>query len=123
VGGEHRVQCNVVEPIKTKGLDAVPLFSEPRHLELTPEAGPFAEIEIGNQTGQTCPATIKGVNPVRGEQLRELEQPSEDLVSQELECTAAGSVGTLFLGTNAVTFEGLVERETTDKWFWDAILA
>ncbi len=119
VKGAHAAECKVVEPIKTKGL-AGTLLNE-KEIEAKPETGEiFTEIEIGNKTG-TCPATIKGINPVKGSQKCTLPKNSEALKAPVLACAATGS--SLKFGSNTATFEGEASFELTAGTFSDSVLA
>ncbi len=87
-------KCEVQnKEIKTKEIDGEPLPTEPEHIEFKPETGEiFTEITILNKTGQTCPATVKGVNPVKGEQLCTLLTNTEDAETHVLDCLEEGEL-------------------------------
>ena len=121
VTGEHAAECKVEEqPIKTKALDGEVLESEPNHVVFTPESGKiFTEITIGNKTG-TCPSTIKGVNPVKGEELCILPNNAENKVVQLLACTETKG---LEFGTNPAELLANAEFELEDKTPFDSVLA
>jgi len=119
VTGAHEKECKVVEPMTTKNLTGT-LLSE-KEIEAKPESGEiFTEIEIGNQTGQTCPATIKGVNPVKGAQICTLPENTVDLKTHKLAC-AAGTK--LKFGSNEATFEGEASFELGAGTISDSVLA
>ncbi len=87
-------KCEVQnKEIKTKEIDGETLSTEPQHLEFKPETGEvFTEISIGNKTGQTCPAFIKGLIPVKGEQLCTLLTNTEDAETHVLDCLEEGEL-------------------------------
>jgi hypothetical protein len=115
VTGAHEAECKVVEPIKTKPLDGE--LKSATEVLFTPESGRiFTEIEIGNKTG-TCPATIKGINPVKGEQTCNLPEKTKDERLQALNCTTTGSK--LEFGTNAATFAAEAEFGLKSESFFD----
>ncbi len=119
VEGTHAAECKVVEPIKTRGLAAT-LLSE-KELDAKPETGEvFTEIEIGNKTG-TCPATIKGINPVKGRQKCTLPKNTEAVKVTDVACAATGS--SLKVGSNTTTLEGEASYELTAETFADSVLA
>ena len=118
--GKHAVECKVVEPILTKNL--IGTLTDEKTIEASPESGEiFAEIEIGNQTGQTCPSTIKGINPVKGKQTCTLPENTVDLKVHKLACAATGS--SLKFGSNTATFEGEASFELTAGTISDSVLA
>ena len=120
VTGAHERECKVVEPITTKALTGT-LLSE-KELEAKPEAGEdWAELEIGNQAGQTCPATLKGVNPFKGTQICTLPENAVDLKAHRVACAATGS--NLRFGANNVTLEGELSFEPTAGTISDGVLA
>jgi hypothetical protein len=122
--GAHAAECKVVEPIKTKALAGT--LSSENEIEAKPESGTtFAEIEIGNKTG-TCPATIKGVNPVKGNQECSLPENKVDLKRHVLACAANGTSThktQLEFGSNLATFEGEASFEFTSGAFNDSVLS
>jgi hypothetical protein len=120
-------KCKVKEPIKTELLIGEFLASEPRHIELKPEAGetkPFAQITITNV--KECPTTVVGINPIKGKVLALFLEAAEttDAVVQLLMFTHEETSETkLEFGTNPATFESELELEFTKKWLWDTRLA
>jgi hypothetical protein len=122
--GAHAAECKVVEPIKTKPLSGV--AQAENEIEAKPESGTiFTEIEIGNKTG-TCPATIKGINPVKGNQECTLPENKVDLKVHLLACAPNGTSThptKLEFGTNPATFEGEASFELTSKAFNDSVLS
>ncbi len=114
-------KCKVPATITTKALMVAPgaVLSE---VIFKPKEGEiFAEIAF---SGEKCPATIKGTQPVKGKQ--KCEWKSTALAkTHELECATTGSQLTFFAGV-AATFLDLIEVDlpnlgTTD--FWDVELA
>ncbi len=87
-------KCEVTnKEIETREIDGEPLPTEPQHLEFKPETGTaFAEISIGNKPGQSCPATIRGINPISGEQLCILLANTEDAETHVLDCLEEGEL-------------------------------
>ncbi len=123
VRGAHEKECKVVEPIKTKALKGAVIDEMPISAgTVEPETGTIiTELEIGNQTGQLCPATIKGVNPVKGSDLCIGIEAEADKAVHTGECKAEGSK--LEFGTNKATFECKTEGELTSKLLSDVSLA
>lgn len=114
--------CKVVEPIKTKALQGEQLPTEPIHIEFTPESGKiFTEVEIGNVSGKTCPSTVKGINPVKGEQLCLITNGEENAVIHILACNSEGSEKLEF-ATNPARFSMKLEFELTSSLPFDFVL-
>jgi hypothetical protein len=118
-------KCKVKEPIVTKLLVGEVLPTEPRHLEFKPETGAiFAEVTITNIA--SCPATIQGINPVKGKVLGLFlpEAETTDAVVQLLQFThEENEENKLEYGANPATIEAEVEVEFELKWLWDTVLA
>ncbi len=119
VTGAHEKECKVVEPIATKYLSGT-LLSE-KEVELKPESGEvWTELEYGNQSGQTCPATIKGINPIKGAELCTVSENSVDLKVRKLVCPAGTK---LSFGANLVTLELEFSFELGAGTISDSVLA
>jgi hypothetical protein len=123
IAGEVGTKCRVTEPIKTKPLKGTVIDEMPISAgTVEPETGKtIAEVEIGNQAGQTCPATIKGINPVKGSDLCVSAEAEVDKVVHTGECRPEGSK--LEFGANRATFECRAEAELTSKSLGDVSLA
>jgi len=117
-------KCEVVEGlIKTELIVGSPNATEPQDLTFKAEKGTtFAVVSIKSKTGQTCPALVKGENPVKGEQLCTLEENKVDAETHLMTCLESGSKELKF-GSNAATF--LLEESIVlaSKEPWDLVLA
>jgi hypothetical protein len=122
VVGALAAKCKVVSPITTKSLVGTALNE--KEIEFKPESGEiFTEVEIGNQTGQTCPATVKGINPVKGTDVCEVLNNNVNQKSHLLKCSTTNAKTKLEFGKNPATFSTLVELELELPWFWDLVLS
>ena len=112
-------KCKVInETVTTKKLVAEGLNET--EVEVKPETGKvFAEIEIGNNGAEICPATVKGINPVKGKIACEVLEPKVNAVVKL--CEFEGHAGLEF-GTSAATLDSEAELELEDKWFWDYVV-
>jgi hypothetical protein len=95
---------------------------EDGHIIFAPVTPPvFIEFEFSNNGTETCPATVKGLKKITGEQLCTLLNTSEDLKLHTLECAKAGSK--LKLGENpaefALSLDVELVNDTTDFWSFD----
>jgi hypothetical protein len=123
--------CVLLEPIGKKCVVPAELTTKPIVGGTTGEDGDvlfaptegtvFIEIPFTNNGAETCPAIIKGVKKVTGEQLCTLLNTTEDLKLHTLECPASGSK--LKLGENVAEFllslDVELDNATTDPWSLD----
>jgi hypothetical protein len=118
-------KCKVKEPIETKDLSGELLPTEPRHIEIKPESGTaFWEFTITNT--KECPATVLGINPVKGKLLCEFlpEAETTDATEQLVLCKhETNSETNLEFGSNPATFESEYEVGFELNWLYDLVLA
>jgi hypothetical protein len=78
-------KCKVPVEKSTANLIGTPSSAEA--VTFTPEAGSiFIEFEISNNGTETCPATLKGIKKVTGEQVCDFAEPGADQTSKEFLC-------------------------------------
>jgi hypothetical protein len=104
-------KCAVPESLTTNTLSGTVIDEMPVRQGVVKAAvgSTIIELEFKNATGGTCPATIKGVKRVAGEDTCETLEPEVDKVTQVGECLPAGSK--LKLGENAAEFLCTAEVE------------
>jgi len=115
-------KCKVPAEIPLKTSSATPenleLKLNESWLRFKPEGTEiFAEIKFENNGTETCPETIAGNQPVKGEQWCEWLNILEDLKEHEFHCEPTESK--LTLGKNEATFEALFTVTLVHEPFWD----
>lgn len=94
-------KCKVPAELKTKAIKAT--FPTTGETEYSAEGGTiFIEIPFTNNGTETCPATIKGTQPVTGTQKCTNVEPEVDRAEGEQKCEEGGS--NLKLGGSAAKF-------------------
>lgn len=126
----HFTGCALVGSLGEKCKVLTELLTETL-LATFPEAGDvvfkgdtnFIIINIAGIAGKGCPAIVEGNQAVKGEQICLWLTPSEDLLTQELNCPSDAEHSKLTLGGNAATFDGeAVVTPTNLNDFWDIVL-
>lgn len=102
-------KCKVPTELKTKAISGT--FPSPSETKFKPESGEiFIEIDF---TGEKCPETIAGEQPVKGEQTCtnvSIETPAKE---HEQTCVESGSK--LKLGKNEATFKLATDVKGSDQ--------
>jgi hypothetical protein len=117
---EGNKNCKVATPIILNKTSATPENLESKlneeWLRFKPEetSGIFAEIKF---EGTSCPETIAGKQPVKGEQWCQWLTILEDLKEHEFHCEPTESK--LTLGKNEATFEALFTVSLVHEPIWD----
>ena len=115
-------KCSIPASIETKTLSGTVLNEMPIKAGVVKAAEGEVIVELPF-TGEKCPATVKGKQPIRGEDLCIATEAEVDLRVHTGECTAEGS--NLKLGANLATFEAKAEVEwsgLSKELKWDVAL-